>query len=362
MLTRVRPRILFAIPTLRAGGAERVFSTLLRSFDTERFDVRLVLFDSRDAVFLSDMPAQIEVIDLGARRVRSGLRLFVQALHALQPDVVLSTLEHLNKALCATHPLWPRRVRHIIRLTNVLHLESWRACVMARILYPSANAIIYQSAAMRDAYEERLGRSFPKAVVIENPVDIAGIQRAAAEHVVGLAYPPNAINILAIGPFEPYKGFDLLVRAMAGSDPRLHLSILGDGPGRREFQDLVDSLGLNSRVHLKGVQANPYPFFRKADAFVLASRSEGSPNVVFEALACGTPVIATPVAGLDQFLDRIPGCYVAGAVSEDALTRVLGAFCDSSRQRSSPLAIAHQDAPAIVRRYEDLISSVIAAN
>ena len=75
------------------------------------------------------------------------------------------------------------------------------------------------------------------------------------------------------------------------------LTLLGEGPLRPELERLAQQSGVADRVHFVGFQKNPYPFFAQADAFVLSSRYEGFPNVVLEALACGTPVIATPAPG-----------------------------------------------------------------
>lgn len=360
MTVQTRPVVLFVVPTLAAGGAERVFATLLRHVDTVRFDVRLVVFSTARAMFLDQIPAAVEVIDLGTPRVRQGLPRFLALLHRIRPAAVISTLEHLNQALCASRPFWPKGVRHVVRLTNVRQLDFWKCRTAARVLYPSADGLVFQSQAMRQAYESRLNYRHPNGVVIENPLDGAWVRRRAEEPAAPTGYEPGGVNLVAVGRYEPVKGFDLLAEALARTAADFRLTILGDGPDRAAFEALIDRLGLRPRVRLVGYQANPYPYLAEADGFVLSSRSEGFPNVVLEALACGTPVVATPVAGLEGFLAGVPGCQVAREVSVEALAEALDRFAAAPRVRAPAEAVAPFEAAAVARRYEAFLSDVIA--
>ncbi len=73
-----------------------------------------------------------------------------------------------------------------------------------------------------------------------------------------------------------------------------HLTILGDGPRNTKLHDMIISLGVEEKVNLAGFIKNPWAYYAGADTFLLSSRWEGMPNAALEALACGTPVIATP--------------------------------------------------------------------
>jgi glycosyltransferase involved in cell wall biosynthesis len=352
-----RPKVVFAIQTLRAGGAERVFATLLSHIDCDRFDVTLSIFDDRDAVFAETIPSSVRMVDLEAPRIRRGLPRFIRLLRQAQPDVVVSTLEPLNKALCLSRAWWPKRTKHIARVTHLIDLEFLLRRLQASLLYPAADAIVFQSEHMARAYAQQLGVRWPRSTVIENPVDLAAI-RAAAKAPPSPPFDKTKINLVAAGAFEDRKGFDLLLRALARSDPRLALTLLGDGERRDFLARMVASLGLGQRVRLVGVRANPYPYFAGADALVLPSRSEGSPNVVFEAVACGAAIIATPVAGLDVRFGGAPGFWFAGDVSEEGLAGALNAFAASTRTRADPGLIQDQDARKITAAWEELIASV----
>nr|WP_276208683.1 glycosyltransferase [Caulobacter sp. 17J65-9] len=346
---------------MRPGGAERAFSTLVANLDTERFDVRLAVFDTAGASFLQDVPAAVEVVDLGSPRIRQGVAPFVRLVRRLRPDAVVSTLEHLNQALCVSRPAWPRTTRHVVRLANVMQLASPVSRAAVRALYPFADGLIFQSQAMRAAYETRLSLRHARAAVIENPLAVERIRQRAADEAVVPGYRSDAINLLAIGRYEPVKGFDLLAEALARTPAAVTLTILGDGPDRAQFEAQIARLGIGGRVRLAGYHANPYPFVAQADALVLSSRSEGFPNVVLEALALGTPVVATPVAGLESFLAGVPHCQVARDISAEALAEALSRFVSTPRGRTPSDVVAPFEASAVARRWEAYLLDVIAA-
>ena len=107
-------------------------------------------------------------------------------------------------------------------------------------------------------------------------------------------------RIVAAGRLTRQKGFDLLIRAVAPilrRRPEVRLTILGAGPEESALRSLAESLGVWDSVSLPGFVENPYRFFKAAGLFVLSSRWEGLPNVVLEALACGTAVVAFDCAG-----------------------------------------------------------------
>ncbi len=94
------------------------------------------------------------------------------------------------------------------------------------------------------------------------------------------------------------KGFDTLLRAFARlHHPRARLIIIGEGKERRRLTDLAEHLGITARLHMPGFIANPFPYLARADLLVLSSRREGLPNALVEAMALGTPVIATDCTG-----------------------------------------------------------------
>lgn len=155
----------------------------------------------------------------------------------------------------------------------------------------------------------RLGASTDKVTVIPNGVDSGkfhNIPQAEARKKLGL--PPKK-TILSVGHLIHRKGFDRLLIALKNicaerPHQELQVIIAGEGDLRRELEQTIASFGLAERVCLPGRIAHQDLAFwySAADVFCLLSRQEGCPNVVLESLACGTPVVATPVGEVPAIL------------------------------------------------------------
>lgn len=356
-------RALFLIPSLVGGGAERVIVTLLKHLDRRRFRLTLAVLRLRDGDLSRELPSDVEIIDLGASRVRYGLWRIISLIWNLRSEVVFSTHGELNLALALCLPLMPHGVRFIARETQVVGLGMlehrfpvvWRA--LYRLLYKKYDLVVCQSRHMQRELIECCDLPSEKSVVINNPVDASHIHRLAAQPVL---YPPQragVIKLVAAGRLVDVKGFDLLIEAIALVGVRdLHLVILGEGPLRGELEALAKARGVAEQIHLAGFQTNPYAWFANADAFVLSSRHEGFPNVVLEALACGTPVIATPApGGLQEILGDVPECIVAPSVSAVALADAIRTWLAGERKRIPQAATERYALERIVAQYEEAI-------
>ena len=359
-----RRQILFLIPSLRGGGAERVVAALLRHLDRTKFRFALAVVDIRDAVFRADVPEDVELIDLGSSRVRYALPKIVRLIWKRRPEVVFCTLGHLNLALAILRPLLPDNVRYVARETIIVseNLRLYRTTRLwswgYRFFYRRFDLVACQTPSMRDDLVANYRLPLDKAVVIHNPVDAKRVRELATEFLPrgfdrGVGEASRApVQLVSAGRLSHQKGFDLLIEALAlCRDPDLRLTILGDGPLRGDLERLAAEQGVAHQVRFLGFQKNPYPFFANADALVLSSRFEGFPNVVLEALACGTPIIATPAAGgIKEILEGVEGCVLADSVTAAGLARALERIPRGRRLSESVVEPYAMD--RITRRYE----------
>ncbi len=366
-MTSPRTKILFLIPTLSGGGAERVIVNLLRHLDRSKFELALAVVDTRKAAYLKDLPDDIEFIDLQCSRVRYAFLKIIRLIWQRQPNIVFSTLGHLNLMLAMVKSFLPRNTRYICRETIVLseHLNTFGNLRIwewgFKTFYGRVDQIICQSKDMKDDLAVNFAMPPNKLVVINNPVDIERVRRLAVESVATGMLKNNAatktdknniINLVSVGRLVEHKGFDLLIDALAlCANPRFNLTLLGEGPLLEDLQNQAKAHGIEKQVCFAGFQKNPYAFIAQADAFVLSSRYEGFPNVVLEALACGTPVIATPaLGGINEILDGLDGCAIAKTLTAEGLAEALSNFVYGNRLPSTAVEPYAMD--RIVKQYE----------
>lgn len=164
-----------------------------------------------------------------------------------------------------------------------------------------------------------------------------------------LGWPLDAPVVLFVGRFAPLKGLDRLVGAVARLQPRFPdmqcMIIGGDGTraeSTRALKQLVRRLGVNDHVHLVGrVDQNELPsFYNAADLLAVPSHYESFGLVALEALACGTPVAATPVGIMDAIIrPDINGVVLANASAEDVAVGIGHILDRPLSQRPSRQAI-----------------------
>ena len=175
----------------------------------------------------------------------------------------------------------------------------------------------------------RLGAPDAKVTVIPNGVDpekFHAIPREEARRTLGLSLQHT---ILSVGNLTLNKGFDRVLIAFRNilaeeEKLRLQLVIAGEGPFRKNLEEMSASFGLGERVQFVGniPHLDLAQWYSAADVFCLFSRQEGCPNVVLESLACGTPVVATPVGEIPYIISSEEIGFLAKP-NEQEMTRQL---------------------------------------
>jgi teichuronic acid biosynthesis glycosyltransferase TuaC len=204
---------------------------------------------------------------------------------------------------------------------------------LLRLALNKADKIIAVSEALKEAMV-RLGICGEKIHVIRNginPKHFHPLPKQQARQRISI--PSDKVLILSVGNLSPNKGMDLLIKALAIlvdelPEKNFCLVIVGDGILRPKLEKLTASLDLTKHVYFAGHVPHEELLFwyNAADVFCLASAREGTPNVLLESLACGTPVVATRVGGIpevvtSEFLGLLMNRTERGIA--DAICRVL---------------------------------------
>lgn len=159
---------------------------------------------------------------------------------------------------------------------------------------------------------------------VPNGVDAAALRAAVPCSRQELGVPEDAPLFLVAGLLNAAKGQDLAIRALAmRRDARAHLLVVGHGPMEAELRALARAAGVLDRTHFLGWRQDLPRIHGAVDWLVLPSRWEALPYVVLEALAAGTPVVATPVDGAREILAEGACGVLASAVDAASLSSAL---------------------------------------
>jgi L-malate glycosyltransferase len=203
----------------------------------------------------------------------------------------------------------------------------------------SFDAVMAVSRAMADSLR-RSGLPDERLHVVPNAFEPEDepLTRAAARRELGL--PEGGFQLGWVGRLSPEKGADVMLRALAlVPDDDVRLSVLGSGAERERLELLARRLGIERRVAWHGVQLRAAQLATAFDAMVLSSRAEGTPIVLFEAMAAGTPIVATRVGGVPDVVTDAEATLVP-ADDPGALAAALRAI------RSDPAGAAGRAAAA----------------
>jgi len=301
------PTITLFLPSLEGGGAQRVFVELANEFVALGLRVNLALA-SAHGPYLEEISAGVRVIDFGAAGVLQSLPKLARHLRSERPDVMLSGLDHANIIAMLARVAAGNGTRCVISMRSVptaVYRESrsvrgWLLLQLIKVAYPFADAIVANSEAVASDLSQLLRITRSRLHIVYNPLNTSWIEKSSREEVdhawCAAGAPPI---VLGVGSLGMLKDFQTLIRAFSivRSTRDCRLVILGEGPQREELERLIHELGLDRDVYLAGFVGNPFAWMRRATVFASSSLTEGCPNALMQALACGTSVISTDCVG-----------------------------------------------------------------
>ncbi len=359
------PTVGLLVQTTSGFGGEKVFATLLGEIaKAGRLRPIAITVDER----WSSTAHELGVKQVCLERRGPGPLAFLQAARKLSRVIaddelaaVVSFMTYANLLGLAGVRASRTGCRAIVsehtQTLSAIGSGRWPPLARAavRALYPSADAILAVSGAVRAELVDGLGLADDLVRVVENPVDVDAILAGS-----NASWPPRADRrsrqLVSVGALNSAKGHSCALAALAALPATYRLDLIGDGPLRGALEDQVSRLGLGGRVRFHGFVANPYPLIAAADALVHPSEREGFGLAVVEAGVLGVPVVASAVGGLPALIPNpVPGVLVpvgdAGALAAGIVSLFQDRPADDGLTRAR---IRDRFGPASVgRRYEE---------
>ena len=154
-----------------------------------------------------------------------------------------------------------------------------------------------------------------KTIVLENIVSPSYILGNCSSVLKDLSVEEESLNIITACRLSIYtKGLDriiLALRRLIDNGYNVKWYIIGDGPDRKEFEEMIIKNNLENYLFLLGQKDNPYPYIKRCDVYVMPSRYEGKPIAVTEAQILGLPVIVTNYSSAsEQVMNEVDGLVV----------------------------------------------------
>jgi len=354
----------FVTTNLKGGGAEKAVLQVASGLATRGHEVDVVLLEQLlehaplDGVKFHALTAPGEEASkgwVGKRAAAWRLRGLFRRLAQDAPfDLVVSTLPYCDEvvALAGLPRAWFRIANTLSAEIELLRRND-RAKAERRLarytrLYGASNLVAVSDGVARDL-NQTLGLAGANIVRIYNPIDMSAIRARAAQSDPGLPQEPYLVHV---GRFASQKRHDLLFDALRRSQLAHRLVLLANASPALER--LIAEKGLAGRVSVAGFQPNPYPWIARAELLVLCSDHEGMPNVLVEALACGTRVVSTDCpSGPREVLEGDLARFLVPCGDAEALAQAMRAALAAPRP-AAPRSLERFASASVIPQYEAL--------
>ena len=349
-------KILFFINKLYGGGAERIASILMNHF-CENHSVCAVVFDNTDIAYQISSDISTHEISVNSRfkitRLNKRISTIRKEIKKESPDVIISFLTPINIYVIISNLFTRKKI--IISERNTLNREQSKFVkLLRRVTYPLANKIVF----VTNADRHNFGLP-PKSTTIYNP--------AICEPYAN--YDNRQNTIITIAPTDRWynKGLDLIVKAWTKIEsqyPDWDLEIYG----RNNDSVLPDTITQlkQERISWKGWNNNIAEILRTKSIFILASRYEGCPNSLIEAMSQGCACIGTNCEGgiKEMITDGVDGIIAQSENVDDIAKKLQLLIVDENLRRElSAKAIEkvkHFDKNSFFAKWDKLIDEVTA--
>jgi len=292
---RCKHKILFVLPSLRGGGAERIVLNIIRGLNQDKFETELIALDG-EGEYLDLIPENIKFFNLKEKRARYSIFKLVKVINSEKPEIILGSVGQVTILLYFARKLLKYKPIVVNRSENFQSQVKANKVIkmLSRLAFRNSDYVIAIAKDMESDLVNNYNVRKDKIRVIYNPIDLESIENLKKEPLKEKYFSGEPV-ILGCGRLAEQKGFSYLIEAfstVANRYSKAKLLILGQGPKEKELKNLATDLGIRDGVIFLGFQKNPFKYMANTDVFVLSSVWEGLPTVLIEAMACCTPVVS----------------------------------------------------------------------
>lgn len=264
-------------------------------------------------------------------------------VHCLPGKILLSSLEGVS-------------VSYVIHNSKSKHLNGkffWQSYLDKYIFKTSLSdkELIAVSESVKNDLISRFDIPQDNIKVILNPFDFNNISELSRRFI-----PKIDDYYLLVGRLSPQKRFDkaiVLLSQLLKKGYDLKFIVIGEGKEENKLKALASNLGIEDKIIFLGHQSNPYPYFLRANGFLLTSDFEGLPTVIIESLILNCKVMTTPVEGCNEILgESYP--YISGSFEQKELLSCAERFLNKGEVLDLDLTKFRSD--VVVKQYLSLVS------
>ncbi len=316
-------KIIYIIPALDFGGAERIIVDIIKNLNQEKFIVKIICMKRSGFWGIELKNYGISLILLGQKNGTSltSLIRLIKILKQENPDIVHTHL--FGADFYGSIAARLAGIKYVVSTEHNLNYSEGKIKSIIKIFISKLfNNIIVVSGAVKIYIMKNYFVKAEKILIIYNGIDVNKFSQSL--NVNNQVKKNKNIIIGSIGRLVKQKGFEYLIKAIDKlSDQNIECLIAGDGESKFLLQEKIKKLGLENKVKLLGWQKDIKSFLNKIDIFVLPSLWEGFGIVILEAGLFKVPVIASRVDGIVEIIeDKKDGLLVTSANSDELAEKI----------------------------------------
>lgn len=353
-------KITFVLPSLSAGGAERIMSFIAQELNKDIFDTTLLVIGfEKDSVYDIE---KTNSIFLNKKRVLFGTLGLLNHFRKAKPDIVLTSIVHLNTLTAFLSVFFPK-TKFIAREANVLselikynhYTKVYFPKFLTVFAYKLIYCIVCQSKDMKADMIKSYHVPERKLILINNPITNNPKPKEKARK------NESSLNIITIGRLSMEKGYDRIFEVLSKLDFPFRYTIIGDGIEKENLISLIKEKDLDNYVKHIPYTKNVNEYLDENDIFLQGSYVEGFPNVLLESCVVGTPVVAfNAPGGLDEIIENHVNGYIVKDV-EDCVNYLNNLYTDFyfKPELVSQVVNSRFNKETILKQYESLFINIL---